>query len=197
MRARHVPFVLLLALGGFACGGSDEDGDASEEGGSGSDGTAGSGGEGGSSGSSGSPGADLDDSAQASELSASEVADLCAALDDAAGLTGDVEAGCQAEAWLWTFDPQECEQIIVLCNDAGATMLGLELPAGCSQQGAELEVCEVTVGELIACAQELGEFWATRTCEEDNLTADGPSCDIDFQTRCPSLFGSASSGGGS
>jgi hypothetical protein len=143
---------------------------------------------------SGAPGGDIDESDVASDLSAGEVEDVCAALDDAAGLLGDVERACQVEAWLATFDEPECESIVELCNDAGETMLGLELPSSCAEEGEELPDCDVTVGEMIACAEEYGAFWASRTCDMEGLLDENPSCDEDLAERCPSLYGTGDGG---
>lgn len=182
--------VLAIALcfgsAAFGCGGDDSNDDdlgADENAGSGA-----------GSGSSAGAGAEVDDTAVASELSAAEVENVCAALDDAAGLLGDVERACQVEAWLVTLEQPECESILEQCNEAGATMLELELPSTCAEQGAELPDCDVTVGEMIACAEEYGEFWAARTCDMEALLDEGPACDEELAMRCPSLYGPTDGG---
>jgi hypothetical protein len=210
LRSSLTPIALCIVFASIGCEGDD----AGDNGGAGGIGSADPGNRAGSGGSSsgggdagddgpaaggagsGSPGA-LDEGALGSDLSAAQVEDLCATLDAAAALVGDLELSCQGEAWLATFDQSECEQIVVLCNDAGATMLGLEEPSTCASMGQELPDCDVTVGEMIACAEEYGRFWTSRTCAMEGLTDEGPSCDVAFQERCPSLYGPPDGGGNS
>ena len=47
---------------------------------------------------------------------------------------------------------------------------------------------------MIACAEEYGEFWASRTCDMDALFEPGPTCDGELATRCPSLYESSDGG---
>jgi hypothetical protein len=193
---------LALCFGSAAsgCGGDDDSDGASPSGGSSAGSGAGSGSaadSGAGAGSGAGVDLDVDEDAVASELSADEVQDVCAALDDAAGLLGNVERACQVEAWLATFEQAECESIVEQCNDNGATMLELERPSACAEQGEELPDCDVTVGEMIACAEQYGTFWASRTCDMEALFDEGPTCDEDLAMRCPSLYAESDDGGSS
>jgi hypothetical protein len=190
--SRYRPIFALAMCFGFAtavgCGDDLDSSDGEEEQDAGRNPGAGAGADAGAS------GGDIDEDAVASDLSAGEVRDVCAALDDAAGLLGDVERACQVEAWLATVDQAECEGILEQCNDAGETMLQLELPSSCAEQGEELPDCDVTVAEMIACAEEYGTFWASRTCDMEGLFDEGPTCDEDLADRCPSLYGTGDGG---
>jgi hypothetical protein len=53
----------------------------------------------------------------------------------------------------------------------------------------ELPGCEITVGEMIACAEDFSEFWQSRTCTTASLMEDGPPCGDDLAERCPVLYG--------
>jgi hypothetical protein len=124
-----------------------------------------------------------------SELTPDEVQQLCRKLDEVTALVGDLQQACTVEAYLLTYDVDECESIVGQCTDNGATVLGLEAELPCSLQPVALKGCDAPISDVLACAVQLGDFWAGRACETALLADLGPLCPRVVAQDCPVLFG--------
>jgi len=138
----------------------------------------------------------LDEDALASELSARDAQRLCAQLDHYTGLLDDLLQACTAEAYLYTFDADECNQIVDLCTDNGQTVFGLELPVLCAVQPTTLPGCDAKVGDMLDCAMKYGAFWRKRECTMESLAEIGPDCGSALAEQCPVLYGDDTPSGG-
>jgi hypothetical protein len=132
----------------------------------------------------------LDGARLVSELSAEEAQQLCQKLDDVTTLLDDLEQACTVEAYLITFDAVRCDSIVAQCVDNGATVLGLELELPCAGEPLAIAGCDAPVNDVLACAVQLGDFWAERVCETEALADLGPLCPRALASDCPALFGS-------
>jgi hypothetical protein len=125
-----------------------------------------------------------------SDLSAEETQQFCRKLDDVTSLVDDLDQACTVEAYLLTFDPKECDTIVEQCKSNGKTVLGLELELPCSKKPETIKECDTPLGDVLACAVQLGDFWAVRVCETEALADLGPLCPRALARDCPDLFGS-------
>ncbi|HMI92204.1 MAG TPA: hypothetical protein VK509_12600 [Polyangiales bacterium] len=125
-----------------------------------------------------------------SDLSADETQQFCRKLDDVTSLLEDLEQACTVEAYLLTFDANRCDAIVEQCVGNGATMLGLELELPCSGEPLVIEDCAAPLGDVLACAVQLGDFWASRECQTASLADLGPLCPRALAADCPALFAS-------
>jgi hypothetical protein len=125
-----------------------------------------------------------------SDLSADETQQFCRKLDEVTSLLDDLEQACTVEAYLLTFDANRCDSIVEQCVGNGATMLGLERELPCSAEPLAIEGCAAPLGHVLACAVQLGDFWASRECETASLADLGPLCPRALAGDCPALFGS-------
>jgi hypothetical protein len=137
----------------------------------------------------------VDDGSLASTLTPSQVKKVCAAVDEAIGLAGDLAASCQVEAFQLALTSAECSDILASCQRDGMTQLGFEKPVRCATEAVDLSDCDVTVREMIDCGMQLGGYWRARTCDVDALDDVGPDCSASLGARCPTLYGSGDSGG--
>jgi hypothetical protein len=132
----------------------------------------------------------LDGDRLVSDLSADETQQLCRKLDDVTTLLDDLEQACTVEAYLITFEAERCDEIVAQCVDNGATVLGLELELPCAGEPRVIAGCDSPVNDVLACAVQLGDFWAERVCETAALADLGPLCPRALASDCPALFGS-------
>jgi len=124
-----------------------------------------------------------------SELSTDETQQFCRKLDDVTSLVDDLDQACTVEAYLLTFDADECDGIVKQCVNNGATVYGLELELPCSGEPRVITGCDAPLGDVLACAVQLGDFWASRVCETAALADLGPLCPRALANVCPALFG--------
>ena len=124
-----------------------------------------------------------------SDLTPEEGQQLCKKLDEVTGLFGDLEQACTVEAYLITYDAKDCDSIVEQCTDNDKTVLGLELELPCSKEPTDLKGCDAPINDVLACAVQLGDFWAERKCETAALADPGPVCPQVLGRDCPLLFG--------
>ncbi|MDD9943496.1 MAG: hypothetical protein OXU20_20820 [Myxococcales bacterium] len=131
---------------------------------------------------------DVDPTAQASDLSAAEFQAVCQEVDRITGLVGDLAASCQVDAWLQAQDEAMCNELEDLCLEAEVSVGAFELPQACSVAPEGMDDCTLRVEQMIACAEMMGAFWSARTCEEDHLFDEVPTCILDLSDECPSVY---------
>lgn len=131
----------------------------------------------------------LDRDRLVSDLTPEEGQVLCKKLDEVTGLLGDLEQACTVEAYLITYDAKDCSSIVKQCKNNEATVLGLELELPCAKKPLALAGCDAPINDVLACAVQLGDFWAERVCETEALADPGPLCPQVVGRDCPLLFG--------
>ena len=162
---RRMSFVVLgaYALCGVGCS-DDEDG-----------------GEGGST-TSGIP-----SSTRLSELTPDQATQLCEA--NVSTFSSIAQSACTLNAVAGSTDATQCEMMRTQCEMTVGADAGMSGGVDCSQVNTgDLTGCDVTVGEVDGCFQQLTSYFNGLSCENAGSLPPTPTCFASLQTSCP-LFG--------